>query len=115
MQTCYVYSGELLCTSCGNAEKEIIRAAYPERVDSEFSDHWPQEETISESDTPDHCAGCGCFLQNPLTPDGDSYVRELAKAYDAPDSSWEEIAARAESAGNHTVAEWCRYYFAPGQ
>lgn len=81
MQTCYVYSGELLCTSCGNAEKEIIRAAYPERVDSEFSDHWPQEETISESDTPDHCAGCGCFLDNPLTLDGMAYVQQWARRY----------------------------------
>lgn len=97
MQTCYVYSGELLCTSCGNAEKEIIRAAYPERVDSEFSDHWPQEEMISESDTPDHCAGCGCFLENPLTPDGVAYVRE----------------ALERATGNRQVLETWRAFYQP--
>ena len=29
-----------------------------------------------ESDTPQHCAGCGVFLDNPLTGDGAEYVAE---------------------------------------
>ena len=30
-----------------------------------------------ESDTPQHCDDCDVFLENPLTDDGNEYVREL--------------------------------------
>lgn len=99
MQTCFIYSGELLCTLCGNAEKEIIRAAYPERTDSEFSDHWPQKSALGESDTPDHCAGCGCFLGSPLTHDGYAYVQRALDEHGATGKGNREV-----------LQQWARHY-----
>lgn len=73
MQTCYVYSGELLCDDCGG---DIVQTLVAECIDDDGdSCHFPQMELISESDTPDHCARCQTFLQNPLTHDGMAYVQ----------------------------------------
>lgn len=43
------------------------------------SDEWPKgpyPDGGGEADTPQHCAGCHEFLENPLTSDGYEYVRE---------------------------------------
>lgn len=74
MKTCFIYQADIFCSDCGNAI--INRLEATGAIETDDSDDFPQEETLSESDTPDHCAGCGCFLENPLTPDGVAYVRE---------------------------------------
>ncbi len=90
----------------------------PPPRDFDDSEQWPQgpyPDGGGEADCPQHCDCCGAFLENPLTDDGDSYVREKAEPFNAPDSSWDEIATRAESAGQPVLAEWIRFYFAWGQ
>lgn len=111
MSRAFVYQAALLCETCGNLQRHNC-------VESEDSDRFPQgpfPDGGGEADTPQHCDYCGVFLENPLTADGDTYVRDKAAPYDAPDSSWEEIAARAEADGQAILAEWIRYYLAPGQ
>jgi hypothetical protein len=113
MKTVFIYQADLYCEDCGETIADDLRA---ESVnDTGDSDDFPQEASNGESDSPCHCGTCGVFLENPLTPDGDSYVREKAKAFDAPDSSWDEIASRADHAGQPALADWIRFYFAPGQ
>ena len=76
-----------------------------------------------EADCPQHCDACGIFLENPLTEEGAAYVREAALVFGTPnnDRTWEDIARLAEVAGSTprgngpTVAEWIRFYLAPGQ
>lgn len=110
----YLYRAALLCDDCGKAAK-IARREYE---GCEDSDHFPQGPVADgggEADSPQHCDECGLFLCNPLTPDGDAYVRAQAAPYDAPDSSWDEIAARAALDGKAALAEWITHYLAWGQ
>jgi hypothetical protein len=114
MMRVYIYRAELLCDWCGSR----IVADYADNGvvdDTGDSDDFPQEVSNGEADSPCHCGHCGVFLENPLTPDGDSYVRERAKAFTMPDDSWDEIASRADHAGQPALADWIRFYFAPGQ
>lgn len=55
----------------------------------------------SSSDTPCHCAGCGVFLENPLTSEGESYVLQAII---------EDLAAGRASAA---VTEWAPFYELP--
>ena len=93
MKTVFIYQAELLCTDCGNRTVERLEQANV--FDHGDSDGFPQEEIVCESDTPDHCAGCGVFLENPLTPDGVAYVRE---------------ALRAGTGDSETLATWRAFY-----
>jgi len=115
MTLAYVYQAELLCDGCA---ARIVETQLKGREPSEDSDSWPQGPYANgggESDSPQHCGGCGEFLGNPLTPEGAAYVRKESEPYGAPDSTWEEIARRAEADGKATLAEWIRFYFAEGQ
>jgi len=93
----YAYQAEMYCDDCA---EEIMRAIHPTCTCStdwfsdvagnhkkdcplhdwtapEDSDDYPQKDTSSgEADTPQHCADCGTFLENPLTDDGYRYVQE---------------------------------------
>jgi hypothetical protein len=117
----YILQAALLCEDCGIAVTQTsVKPRHVNTADesSYDSDEWPKGPYGNgggEADTPQHCDHCGTFLQNPLTPDGDTYVREKAAEFDLPDSSWEEIAQRAELGGKPAIAEWSRYYFAYGQ
>ena len=44
------------------------------------SDDYPKSTLIGESDSPEHCNGCGVFLHNELTGDGYRYVQEKLNA-----------------------------------
>jgi hypothetical protein len=73
----YAYQAALLCEDCGKAAIENLKghAALP----SYESDEWPQgpyADGGGEADNPQHCDHCNIFLENPLTSDGETYVRE---------------------------------------
>lgn len=121
----YIFRAELICHDC--AADYMRHNVKPDHVDmadeSTFdSDEWPKGPYANgggEADTPQHCGHCGTFLENPLTSDGASYVRRLAEPFKYPDTSgdvatWSEIAERADADGKPHMAEWFRYYFAPG-
>lgn len=111
----YIYQADIYCEDCGNDLKAKFG---PVKFPSEDSDEYPQGPFCDgggEADCPQHCASCGMFLQNPLTPDGDNYVQEKAKDYEnRTDMSWDEIATEAEST-YPILAMWIRYYYAIGQ
>lgn len=103
----FIYSADVFCDDCGEAIRFSLRhfglAPKDEDNESSFdSDEFPKgpyEE--SESDTPDHCAACGLFLENPLTDYGREYVIDAAIT-DAP--------LGLEGKGSDTVADWLAYY-----
>lgn len=73
MDTCYIYAADIFCNDCG---ADIVQTLVAECfADDGDSCNFPQMELIGESDTPQHCARCGCFLDNPLTHDGLAYVQ----------------------------------------
>lgn len=119
----YMYQAALLCEGCGKAQREHLDAAFAENgvepVDADDessydSDRYPKGpygDGGGEADCPQHCDQCGVFLGNPLTPDGDTYVREAAAPFEVrPDMSWSEIAEEAAAQGNEVVAEWIEFY-----
>jgi hypothetical protein len=114
----------LLCADCGEKRRTALRhtmpAGFEQDEESTYdSDHFPKGPYPNgggEADSPQHCDHCGVFLENPLTPDGDAYVRAQAACYGTKkDSSWEEIARECEGAGRLHLAAWIRFYFAWGQ
>jgi hypothetical protein len=100
----------------GNPAKE---PRDPDDESSYDSDDWPKgpyRHGGGEADCPQHCGACGLFLENALTDDGDSYVRELAEPYSYPTddgdvASWDEISERARDDGQAVLADWIDYYF----
>lgn len=78
----YIYQAALYCEECGEAIRERLDKAgeAPEDVDDETSydsaDYPKGPYEIGESDVPDHCEGCGAFLENDLTSEGMTYTRE---------------------------------------
>ena len=79
----YQYNAALFCGECGTQQIQNLTEDRPELlsrpVDKEDSNEWPQgpyDDGGGESDTPQHCDDCDVFLENPLTDDGNEYVRE---------------------------------------
>lgn len=74
----YVYRAALLCEDCGEqAERECARNVVARELGD--SDRYPQGPYLDgggEADSPCYCDSCGLFLENPLTSDGEEYVRE---------------------------------------
>jgi hypothetical protein len=80
----YVYQAALYCRSCGEKLREFPSIAAELHHRPEDSDHYPQgpyPDGGGEADTPEHCDGCGAFLENPLTGDGVRYVNEALVKY----------------------------------
>lgn len=84
MTAAYLFRAALLCPDC--AAVVLASDARPGHVvdgdESTWdSDEWPKgpfPDGGGEADTPQHCDSCGAFLNNPLTPDGVAYVRDLS-------------------------------------
>src|SRR5271155_2436152 len=80
----YVYQAAVWCPDCTRTIKKELKKAgeEPEDPDDESSydsDDYPKgpySDGGGESDSPQHCDGCKVFLENPLTGDGEEYVRE---------------------------------------
>lgn len=111
----FIYQAALLCELCA---KETS-AKLPPSADSDTYPQGPYGNGGGEADTPQHCDHCRVFLENPLTMDGGDYVREQAAPYISGDDPrnprpWSMIADRAEEDGRTALAEWIRYYLAPG-
>ena len=118
----YMFHAALWCEDCIRRFKHDH--VKPDHVDEsdEYtydSDEWPKGPYANgggEADCPQHCDSCGVFLETPLTPDGDTYVREAASEFETEsDMSWEEIAVAADNDGQPVLADWIRFYFAWGQ
>lgn len=98
----YFYNADIYCEDCGNdikrrIRKELKASGSKDSPVSQDSNEWPQpaEDGGGESDCPQHCgAGSDCynaddygrtgvkvglFLENPLTRDGEAYVKEMHK------------------------------------
>lgn len=98
----YIYAADLYCADCGEdirsrLTQEGKAPSDPDDETSYDSDEFPKgpfADGGGEADCPQHCGGCGAFLENPLTSDGVDYV---TKAGVEPDIS-------------DTVREWGRFY-----
>lgn len=81
----YIYQADVYCEPDGLAIRDRLdeggsRPADPGDESSYDSDDYPKgpyPDGGGESDTPQHCAVCGLFLENPLTSDGLEYVKEF--------------------------------------
>lgn len=99
----FIYQADIYCEDCGEAIKaEIVQAhrhtLSEDNMLKDDSDAWPQgpySEGGGEADCPQHCGRCGTFLDNPLTGEGETYVRD----------AWREF---IDTGRGHidTLAEW---------
>lgn len=78
-----IYQADVWCDDCArHICAKIADAneapANPDDERSFDSDDYPKlyDEENEESDSPQHCAGCGVFMENPLTSEGADYVKE---------------------------------------
>ncbi len=80
----YIYQAALYCKDCGASIREHLaregRAPSNPSDEATFdSDEYPKgpyPDGGGEADCPNHCDGCGMFLENPLTSDGYEYIAE---------------------------------------
>jgi hypothetical protein len=70
--------------------------------DSDDLPKGPYADGGGEADTPQHCDGCGHFLENPLTGDGLIYVEDAIR-----DSLRTK---KLSSATNNAVVDWAEFY-----
>ena len=81
----YIYQADMWCAGCGERiRREITEQggapANPEdeaAYDSGDFPKGPYDDGGGESDAPSNCAGCGVFLENPLTAEGYEYLRGM--------------------------------------
>ena len=111
----YQYKAAWLCEECGEMERRrfssIERAALTDESGTltDESDEYPQGPYVDgggEADTPQHCdnGACGKFLENPLTDDGQAYVRE-SYAWERDDAN----PSKSRTAIENTQL-WANYY-----
>ena len=90
----YIFQADTYCQLCASGIK--ARLDPPPTPEDEWtfdSDEYPKgafDSDYEESDSPDHCASCQIFLKNPLTSDGEAYIRELALEDNIP-QEWREF------------------------
>lgn len=83
----YIFQAALICEDCSQAvQGALVKPAHIDMHDesSYDSDEWPKGpygDGGGEADSPQHCDMCGVFLDNPLTPDGSTYVKGLWRNY----------------------------------
>jgi hypothetical protein len=74
---CYAYNAALLCDDCAN---EVMKGLDCDGCeDTGDTNDYPQYCNSDESDCPEHCDHCNCFLENDLTSDGEEYVRNAVR------------------------------------
>ena len=85
----YVFQAALLCEDCAETTMQSLEKAGKPSDGWGDSENWPQgpyEDGGGEADTPQHCDHCRIFLENPLTTDGEEYVR-----YNSPLGIWKQF------------------------
>ena len=105
----YVFQAALYCEDCGRAlAQDLHQRGVEDTGDSDDFPQGPYSDGGGEADTPQHCdngARClaaeqiggrrvGAFLENPLTRDGEAYVRQ----------------ALTETPGSPLVCFWAEHY-----
>ena len=81
----YIYRAALYCEDCVIDIKmrlNWLHEGVPEEgYDSDWYPKGPYPDGGGEADTPQHCDCCHLFLENPLTGDGESYVKEALEDF----------------------------------
>ena len=104
----YVYQAELLCDQCGERARAKLDAAGgwtprdPEDFATYDSNDYPKgpfPDSGGESDSPEHCSQCEIFLRNPLTTEGERWVRDRVR---------EDLAAGNKN--SLAIKQWMPYY-----
>jgi hypothetical protein len=87
----YMYKADLYCEKCTSLIKDELKEKWQratsldsrpnipvdETNESSYdSDDWPKGPIYEASDYPQHCGECNLFLENPLTAEGEEYVRK---------------------------------------
>ena len=92
----YIYCADIYCEPCALAIKATLPTYHDDGLtwawEARDSDHTPQgpySDGGGEADTPQHCGRCRLFLCNPLTSDGEDYVRVEAVTASVPEE-WRE-------------------------
>jgi len=106
----YIYRAALWCPLCAREIKRKLKrlGEAPKNPNDEYSydsgdyPKGPYPDGGGESDSPEYCHGCQVFLENPLTGDGEDYVREAVLED-------REARARGKKA-NPVVGEWKEFY-----
>lgn len=76
----FIFRAAIYCEDCGHSLLDQ-RKEYAGAEDSDVYPQGPFGEGGGEADTPQHCDSCGVFLDNPLTGDGETYVRDAFNDY----------------------------------
>lgn len=106
----YIFQAALYCPDCTRQIKRELKKEGKDPRDFEDehtydSDEYPKgpfSEGGGEADSPQHCDACHVFLENPLTGDGEDYVREAVNE--------DREARRRGRKANHVVGEWKEFY-----
>ena len=104
----YIYKAALYCSDCVEEIKEDLKATCPldpqdieqGLFDTDDYPAGPYPDSGGEADTPQHCEGCGLFLENSLTTDGNNYVLEALQELQEP----------TEYTNWAVLQEWSDYY-----
>lgn len=98
----FIYQAALWCETCiDEITEELVCPGDPDDEHTFDSDDYPKgphSDGGGESDTPQHCEGCGEFLENALTADGIAYVEERVRE------------AEASSGLNEVIKLWKEFY-----
>jgi|TARA_R100000093_G_C1897367_1_gene58809 hypothetical protein len=104
----YIYKAALYCSDCVEEIKEDLKATCPVDTqdieqglfDTDDYPAGPYPDSGGEADSPQHCDGCGLFLKNSLTTDGNDYVLEALQELQEP----------TEYTNWAVLQEWSDYY-----
>lgn len=97
----YVYQAALWCEDCAEGViEELDKAGTEDTGDSDDYPQGPYADGGGEADCPQHCDGCGCFLENPLTSEGTNYVKEAVREF-------------RETGQGACAEEWAEFYDIP--
>lgn len=102
-----MYKAAWLCEGCGEfTRKELTeQGKAPVNADDEHtydSDNFPKgpyDDGGGESDYPEHCDQCGCFLENSLTNDGLEFAKETILRH-----------KQSERGVSSIIAIWANFY-----
>jgi len=78
----YIYRASILCFKCGESIIEHLPVDKEGNllVDAEDENVYPQGPYHNGggiSDRPQHCNNCNTFLENPLTPEGETHIKYM--------------------------------------